>query len=248
MLWRTSKLTDYRIDATDGAIGTVDDVLIEDDSWVVRWLVVDTGSWLTGRKVLLPPECLGHPNAETGGFPVDLTRQQVESSPGVDVDEPVSRQMESDIYGHYGWSPYWAAAWPGLAIAPGAVVPPVDETTAPAPDEPSGDPHLRSVRHVTGYHIHATDDSIGHVEEFLIDEDGWAVRYMIVDTRNWWPGRKVLVSPQWIRRVDWGEREVYVDISRKAVEDSPEFDPQKPVDRPYEELLFQHYRLPVYWI
>jgi len=253
MLWRTSKLTDYRIEATDGTIGRVADLLFEDDSWTVRWLVVDTGGWLTGRQVLLPTARLGPPDGESGRIPVELTRDMVKESPGAETDEPVSRQKEQALFRHYGWDPYWTTGLPDLAVAPGAIVPP------PVPADPEGDallddaalpgdPHLQSARHVAGYHINATDDSIGHVQEFLVDDRDWAVRYMVVDTRNWWPGKHVLVSPRWIRDVNWGERNVHVGISRKAVEGSPEFDPEKLVDRPYEERLHEHYRMPAYWL
>src|SRR5690606_35925157 len=127
--------------------------------------------------------------------------------------------------------------------------PPVagDEADADAL-ETSGDPHLQSARHVAGYHIHATDDDIGHVEEFLVDDADWTIRYLIVDTRNWWPGKRVLVSPRWISKVSWGDRNVHVDVSRKTVEASPEFDPETVVDRGYEERLHEHYRMPAYWL
>ena len=246
MLWRTSKLTDFQIEATDGAIGTVDDLLIDDHDWVVRWLVVDAGSWLTSRKVLLPPSSLGKPDLATGHFPVALTKQQVKDSPDIDVDQPVSRQMEDRVYSHFGWEPYWIAPWPAMPVGAGGVPPP---SSAPAEsDRPAGDPHLRSVRHVSGYNLHATDDDIGHVEEFLVEDGSWTVRYMIVDTRNWLPGKKVLISPRWISGVNWADRTVSVDVDRQAVKDSPEFDPDRPLDRPYEESLHRHYQRPHYWV
>ena len=65
------------------------------------------------------------------------------------------------------------------------------------------DPHLRSSAAVTGYHIQATDGDIGHVEDFLLDDRSWTIRFMVVDTTNWWAGEKVLIAPAWIERVDW---------------------------------------------
>lgn len=249
MLWRTSKLTDYRIEATDGTIGRIADLLIEDDGWRVRWLVVDTGTWLTGRQVLLPTAALQVPDAEASRIPVRLTKDQVKDSPAAETDQPVSRQMEEALFGHYGWDPYWAGM-PELAMAPGLVPPAVNEEEAEEirQTEVSGDKHLQSVRHLAGYHIHATDDSIGHIEEFLVDDRDWAVRYLVVDTRNWWPGKRVLVSPHWIENIRWNDRTAHVGITRKAVEGSPEFDPDKLVDRPYEERLYRHYQKPAYWI
>src|SRR3546814_283659 len=187
MLWRTSQIIGYDIQATDDSIGEVHDLLVDDETWAVRWLVVDTGSWLPGRKVLLPPSCLGRPNAEARRFPVEMTRKKVEESPDLDTDKPVSRQAETDIYDYYGWAPYWTAGyWPGAAaIPPAGAAPPEIEQVRRA-DAPKGDPHLRSVKEVTGYHIRATDDEIRHVEEFLVEDGSWAVSYMVVDPRNWW--------------------------------------------------------------
>lgn len=253
MLWRTSKLTDYRIEATDGTIGRVADLLFEDDSWLVRWLAVDTGSWLTGRQVLLPTSRLGRPDGKSGRIPVELTREMVKNSPGAETDEPVSRQKESALFKHYGWDPYWTTGLPDLPVVPGAALgvgafDREEGEAEPLAEGLDGDPHLQSARHVAGYHIHATDDAIGHVEEFLVDDRDWAVRYLVVDTRNWWPGKHVLVSPRWIRDVSWEERNVHVGLSREAVKASPEFDPDKAVDRRYEERLHEHYRMPAYWL
>jgi len=249
MLWRTSKLTDYRIEATDGTIGRIADLLIEDDSWQVRWLVVDTGSWLTGRQVLLPTAALQAPDAEASRIPVRLTKDQVEHSPPAETDRPVSRQMEEALFSHYGWDPYWAGM-PGMAMAPGLAPPPVGDEPADAIRQPevTGDRHLQSVQHLSGYHIHATDDSIGHIEEFLVDDADWSVRYLVVDTRNWWPGKRVLVSPRWIEQIRWNDRTAHVTVTRQAVKDSPEFDPDKLVDRPYEERLHRHYKKTSYWM
>jgi hypothetical protein len=219
MLWQSSTIIDSGIRATDGSIGSISDLLFEDSSWKVRWVVVDTGSWLPGRKVLLPPSELGRPQAMPQEFPVNLTRKQVEDSPGLGTDAPVSRQLEASTYGHYGWAPYW---YPGFAAFPGYSPPlaapfwpagassPEDAPLVagcPPPDgappdqsgvaeRASGDPALRSMNEVTGYYIRATDDDIGHIEDFLVEDESWDIRYVMVDTKNWWPGRKVLVAPR----------------------------------------------------
>ena len=70
---------------------------------------------------------------------------------------------------------------------------------------------------VTGYHIEATDGEIGHVDGFVVDDEAWAIRYIEVATRNWWPGKKVLVSPAWIERVSWPDSKVYAGLSREAI-------------------------------
>jgi hypothetical protein len=266
MLWRCSEIDGYEIAASDGAIGSVDDMLFDEARWTVRWLVVDTGTWLSGRRVLLPPAALGHPEAATQRFPVKLTRAQVETSPSFDTDRPVSRQVEAGLYDYYGWSPYWAGdLMPPLGYLSGGagagfLLPPdggeamqmgsagyKPGSGATVPDEPPEDPQLYSIGDTTGHAISASDGDIGHVEDFLVDEDGWRVRYMLVDTRNWLPGRKVLIAPQWITAVDWPERRVHVDLARHAVETSPEFDPTRPIARGYEDALHGHYGKPAYW-
>jgi hypothetical protein len=266
MLWRCAEIDGYEIAARDGTIGHVDDMLFDEARWTVRWLVVDTGHWLSGRRVLLPPAALGHPDSAKRQFAVDLTRQQVERSPPFDSDRPMSRQVEAGLYDFYGWQPYWEAdlmpplnylsggAGAGFLFMPDGGEAAAAESTgfkpgscASLPGEPRGDPELYSIGDTTGHAIRASDGDIGHVEDFLVEEEGWRVRYMIVDTRNWLPGRKVLISPQWIAAVDWPERRVHVDLPRHAIETSPEFDPASPIGRGYEDALHRHYGKPGYW-
>ena len=189
MLQNASTINGYAIAASDGRIGTVSDFLFDDTSWLVRWLVVDTGNWLSGRRVLLPPSVLGHPDQEEKEFPVRLTMQQVKDSPDVDTKRPVSRQKETDIYDYYGWRPYWgtsgyylgglgymgAYGYGGGAIAPppsaGSIRRAEDIAAAQHSDD---DPHLRSIEAVAAYRIHAGDGEIGHVEDFLLEDADWS--------------------------------------------------------------------------
>lgn len=270
MNWIASELTGTGIQATDGSIGSLADFLFDDQTWIVRWVVIDTGTWMSSRKVLLPPSCLRRQDNLTRDIHVELTQSQVKESPELDTDAPVSRQMEAEIYAYYAWPPYWIGGFgdAGAGIAGGAVyrpiVPPRYEpgasTQARAPSverevrarqmnqKEHGDPHLRSTEHVTGLSIHASDGSIGHVEDFIIDADNWMIRYIAVDTVNWWPGKRVLIAPEWILDISWPERSVTVDLSRDHIKQSPEYKPGELVDRPYEERLYAHYRLPPYWL
>jgi hypothetical protein len=201
MLWHASAVNGFSIEASDGDIGTVSDFLFDDASWKVRWLVVDTGNWLSGRKVLLPPSGLGRLYAKDEVFAVELTKQQIKDSPEIDTERAVSRQMETSVYDYYGWSPYWGTGFymGGFGSMPGSGMPPYlgarrrQEEAAEAQAN-HNDLHLRSVEAVTGYHIHARDGEIGHVEDFLVDDADWSIHYLVVDTKNWWPGKKVLVS------------------------------------------------------
>jgi sporulation protein YlmC with PRC-barrel domain len=215
MLRNASAINGYAIAASDGHLGTVSDFLFDDKSWLVRWLVVDTGDWLSGRKVLLPAFALGHPDPGKKEFSVRLTMQQVKDSPDIDTERPVSRQMEANVYDYYGWSPYWGGGLfmggyygsdygYGYSYGSGGVTP----LSAPPRQEDDAernrdDPHLRSTEAITGYYIHASDGEIGHVQDFLVEETDWSIHYLIVDTRNWWPGKKVLVSPRSVRDIDW---------------------------------------------
>ena len=247
MLWDASALDGYDIEASDGRIGSVSDFLFEDTSWKVRWLVVDTGGWLSGRKVLLPLSALEKPDPSLRQLPVKLTMQRVKDSPDIDTDRPVSRQHETHIYGHYGWDPYWDS---DLLPIGGGIALPFMETLpqsgsvsldAIGDDAQQGDPHLRSIKAVIGFHVHATDGEIGHVADFLIDDADWSIRYIMVDTTNWWPGSRVLMPPSSVRSIDRPNRLVHLDVNRQKVKDSPRYDPSKTVDGAYDEAFLWYY-------
>ncbi len=229
---------------TDRDLGKVRDVLFDDRTCQVRYLVADTGGWLTGRKVLVSPEAAGTPDAEAGVLPVALSGEQIEAAPGLQEDLPVSKQHERDLASYYGWAPYWT----GPITTTGAVPVPIERTPEVAEDEPAGDAHLRSGREVTGYHIQSEDaEQVGHVEDFIVETDLWTIRYLVVDTRDWLPGRKVLIAPTWAERVDWHGKEVYLDLTGKQIRGSPEFDPSAPVNREYEVRLYDYHGRPAYW-
>ena len=246
MLRSTKDLRGYAIRASNGVIGKVYGLYFDDLAWIVRYLVVDTGNWLPGRQVLLWPGVLGQPDWDTQSLPVGLSKEQVEHSPHISTDEPVSRQMEVDLHTYYGWTPYWRGGLPvpGLGAAAAAEM---IASSAEERDEGDSDPHLRSTREVIGYHIQARDGEIGHVEDFVVDDEAWFIRYLVIDTRNWLPGRKVLVAPAWAEQVNWVERKVYVDLGRETIKSSPEFDPSMPVNREYEARLYDFYGRPYYW-
>jgi hypothetical protein len=248
MLRSVQELQGYRIHATDGEIGEVYDFYFDDQTWTIRYLVVETGGFLSGQRVLLSTVPLGQPKWDEQTFPVLLTRQQIEESPAVNTEQPVSRQMESELYSYYGWSPYWRLSTPALAGGAMAVVQAI-ETMDEAPEEEQepGDYHLRSVREVEGYQIQALDGEVGHVSAFIADDVTWELRYLVVDTGGWLSGREVLVAPAWIQQINWVTRKVYVDLHQEVIERSPEFDPKAPVNREYEVRLYDYYGRPKYW-
>lgn len=242
MLRALGPVTGYELQAQDGAIGRCKDFLFEDTRWRIRYMVAATGRWLPGRKVLVSPVALGRPDWEQRRLPVRLTRAQLENAPALDADAPVSRRWERAWFGHFGFPNYWdgLGTW-GL----GAQLGPQGEQARPPQGQAEGDPHLRSTGEVTGYHVEAADGAIGHVAEFIVDDEDWAIRYLVVDTRNLLPGRKVLIAPEWVDRVDWSRMVIAVDLTRQAVRESPPWDPDAPVNRKYEERLYDYYGRPV---
>jgi hypothetical protein len=259
MLWRASDIVGRRIAARDGEVGKLDDFLFEDECWIVRWMVVDTGGWLTGRQVLLPPSCLDARVEGEGAFRVALSREEVERSPDLADDAPVTRHDELRIYDHYGWEPYWhLGAWGGypgpygIGAAtqiperrPDDMPPEIAHELAARTEE--SDPHLHSIEDTLGYHIAATDGAIGHVKDFVLDGAEWAIRYAIVDTGNWLPGRKVLIAPEWLSEIDWPDRRLHCRLTRRDIEQSPLYDPEKPLERTFEDRLHRHYGEEGYW-
>lgn len=254
MLWHASEINGYAIEASDGNIGTVNDFLFDDASWLVRWLVVDTGNWLSGRKVLLPPSALGRLSANNRVFDVKLTKQQVKDSPEIDTDRPVSRQMETNVYDHYGWSPYWSTGLyrgeygilggnflGGPTVASPSLESRRREQHLADAQRSDDNPHLRSIKAVTGYHIHATDGEIGHVEDFLVEDADWSIHYLVIDTKNWWPGKRILVSSRSAGKIDWNDRLVNLDVDRQRIKESPAYDPSMTIDLAYDQKFQTYY-------
>ena len=246
MLRSLKVLEHFRVNAVDGDIGRVVNFMMDDSTWTVRYLVVDTGGVFAGRDVLISPISFGQVDFSASRFHLSITMDRVKNGPSVNLDLPVTRQHEREYYGYYGYPNYWeyGARW-GMGGYPGAMASGMYTSTHERPAEPTGDPHLRSARALTGYHIEATDGSIGHVRDFVVDDETWEVRYMVIGTSNWWPGKSVLVAPSWASRISWLDRKVYVDMTRAAIERSPEWSTTFPIQREYEELLHRHYgRIP----
>ena len=252
MLMNTSHLKRFAIKATDGELGTVDQLYFDDDNWAIRYLTVDTGGWLAGRQVLISPHSIVNIDWQAKHVDVSLTKKQVEDSPDINTHQPISRQHELDYVGYYGYPTYWSGpdVWGSLAF-PSALAftpDPSAELITDATKQASADSHLRSTEGIYGYDIHASDGEIGHLVGFVMDDEAWAIRYIEVATRTWWPGKKVLVSPAWIERVSWSESKVYVDLSREAIKNAPYYIESQPVTREYETRLYFYYSRPTYWL
>ena len=246
MLNQVKTLKGYKLSGLDGEIGKIKEFYFDDHYWTIRYLVADTGNWLTERQVLISPHALGIVNKDAQNIAVNLTKKQIEGSPSISSDKPVSRQFEEAYYGYYSWPMYWVGPemW--------GYYPNIPHDDGKPPQTPEGekkwDPQLRSTSAVTGHAIQANDGEIGHVDDFIIDEETWAIRYLVIDTGNWWPGKRILISPRWIKRISWSEANVYVDLSRATIKQSPEYKEGAPLSREYEDELHRHYNLQGYWV
>jgi hypothetical protein len=245
MLRSMKSMEDYTIGAIDGIVGQVKDFYFDDESWVIRYLVVAAGEGPSRRKVLISPIAIGRPNWAEKILPVSLTRNQVINSPDIDTDKPVSRQHEMGYLGYYGYGNYWGGGglW-GAGLYPDLLQAGLQSNDVRPHQD---DLHLRSGDAVMRYYVHANDGDMGHVAGLLIDESSWAIRYLIVDTSNWWLGHQVLIAPQWIDQVSWAESTVSVGMTRQSIKDSPAYDPDAALDREQEAGIHSHYGRAGYW-
>lgn len=251
MLRSIKDLISYPVHATDGKLGSAKDALFDDRFWTLRYLVVDTGKWLPGRKVLVSPLHLRQP--EVGlpkhRFPVDLTKEQIENCPELDADAPVSRQYEEEFARYYNHDFYWigphAFGDAGMRYAAAEPTANVDEQIRHTRRvRQIEDSHLRSAREVMGYRIDALDDEFGHVEDFIMDDETWMFRLLVVDSRNWLPGKKFLVDINWIQDLDWPGEKASVRLKREKIESAPEYDPHELVNEDYLNNLYDYYGHP----
>jgi hypothetical protein len=234
MLVSVATLEHYRVHAVDGEIGHVYDVYFDDVQWTVRHVVVTTGHWLSRQRVLVPLASLRRVDATRRELHLALTKAQVAGSPDAETDKPVSREDEVQLYRYYGFPYSWNE--PAVRVSSRVAV----------EQEHSVAPLLRSARAVTGYAVRELDDMVGHVADVLMDDDRWTIRYLVVDTRDWWPGKKVLVAVPWIIGIVW-TGVVHVALPRETITDAPEYDPTRPVDRAYEQRLYGYYGRCPYW-
>jgi len=245
MLIKAKELKGFKLNGLDGEIGSVKEFYFDDKFWTVRYLVADTGGWLLGRQVLISPYALSSVNKEDKLININLTKKQIENSPPLESDKPVSRQYEEAYYGYYGSPMYWGGSnvWGPYSY----IERDNNKWKEIIEEQKLWDPHLRSTYDVSGHNVQALDGEIGHVEDFIIDDETWAIRYLVISTKNWWPGKKVLVSPQWIERVSWSESKVYINLSRETIQWSPEYFEDALLTNKYERELHLHYNKQGYW-
>ncbi len=243
-----NSLAGYTIKGTDGEIGKVEEFYFDDRSSIIRYMVVKTGGWFSGKKVLISPEAFQKPDWKSKTFSVNLTQEKIKNSPDIDTDKPVSRQQEELMRGYYSWPGYYGygmwgysglGMWGYPAVEESAVEKEMNQMKAT--EHADDNPHLRSTHEVKGYHIHATDGDIGEVEDFIIDDATWKLEYLVVDTGHWFPGKKVLISPKLIKEIEWDTSEVFIKLSEANVKNSPEYDSGKAVSKSYAAHLQNYY-------
>jgi hypothetical protein len=242
MLLSLDNLRGYRIHGTDGEIGQADSFLFNDTGWHIRYLVVDTGPLIFGKKVLISPASIHR--IDRDGIYIDLETEQIKNSPSIDTDKPVSRRMETELHLYYGWPFYWNTS---STISPVELasppMPDPEQLEKKLPDEQEGKDrvHLRSSREVTGYWVHSKVDNIGRVDDFIVDTEQWSIPYAVIDLNNQFSGKKVLISIQWIKAIRWRESALVVEVPANVIAESPEFNPYEPVNRNVEEVLYDYY-------
>ncbi len=253
MLRVGSSLVGYDVEASDGGAGKVQDILFDDTSWKIRWLVIDTGGWLSGRRVLIHPSAVGRLDPASAALQIKLARQTIENAPGSLLDRPVSQQQEKSLYDYYDWDPAWGGSSFGQGTMASDLEPVMyfdqDTLRGAAADGfrlDDGDPHLRSLSELRGYHVHATDGDIGHVQDMLLDDARWVIDYLIVDTSNWWMGQHVLISPHAVSEIDCPGRKILLRILKAKIRSSPPWKPAETVSSAYQTDLHGHYEWPPY--
>jgi hypothetical protein len=226
MLRSIKQLYGDKLGASDGEIGHVKDFYFDDQNWAVRYLVADTGSWLPGRQVLLSPHACGSLDQAGKVLRVNLTRKQIENSPPIESHKLVSRQYEEEYYRYYGWPYYWRgnALW-GMSGFPILELPakplPSEPASASGPQSEYADAHLRSTQAVNGYHLQASDGTIGHVCDFMMDAQSWAIGQLVIKTGHRFSGKEVQIPSSKVDRISWDESTVFVKLTKEAVEQSP---------------------------
>ena len=245
MLIKAKNLKSRRLVSLDGEIGKVKDFYFDDSYWTIRYVIVDTGTWLTEKQVLISPYAIRDYLTDTGDIEVSLNKKQIENSPAEDTHKPVSRQFEDSYNTYYEFPTYWVGSYIWGSVP--HIVHGINVSDKTKHDTAAYESHLRSTDEVTRYRIHATDGKIGHVEDFLIDSKTWTIRYLIVDTKNWWPGKKVLISPEWIKKISWLDGEVYISLTQDQIKKSGEYFEESVLEREYEESLFELYSKRPYW-
>jgi uncharacterized protein YrrD len=222
MLQNIKKIYEKKLVGLDGDIGHVKDIYFDDESWAIRYLVADTGTWLAERLVLLSPHAFSKRNHDENTLHLKLHKKQIEDSPPIDSKKPVSRQFEEEYHHYYAWPSYWLQA-PMVGIAGySAVMPPSQELPTGRAQKNRSDSHLQSAKAITGYHVQEVDGTVGHITGFIIDDKNWAIHALVVETGHWYLGKEILIPPSKIERISITESKVVVNVTRAEIQRTAE--------------------------
>lgn len=223
-----------KLRASDGEIGHVQDFYFDDLTWAIRYVVVDTGTWLTGKQVLLSPHAFGpqgfgRSDSDFGSLRVHLTRKQIADCPSIETHRPVSRQYEQNYFRYYGWPTYWEGGglW-GSATFPVTPPTPLPENLLRPEPAHRDEIHLRSAKAVTGYQIQTLDGPFGTVSDFMVEIWSWGIREVVVETGHWYAGKPVLILPEHIRRISYEESTVSVNLTKDDLRQTTKNDVAQP--------------------
>ncbi len=247
MLISYSRIKLSSLDGSDGNIGTISDMIVDGDQWAVRYIQVNIGKWLPGRIVPLQPDSIVERDWAIPLAKTNVSADAIENSPEVRSPRPVSRAMEVELAKHFDWQPYWSG---GFGHELGGV-PPLSPSLVidkkKQQEIESTQVNLRSANEVIGYKVHEADGEMGSVYDLIVDDLAWLVRYIVVDTGNWLPGKKVMLAASWIEQISWTEKAMHLDLTKDQVRGMPQYDPEQAVNRQHEEQLYDYYGRPVYW-
>lgn len=250
MFTRVCQIDGFTLCAEDGEIGHVADLCFDDEKWTMRYLVVATGPWLFGRRVLISPNSVTGWDWKKRKVSVGLSMEQVRNSPDIDTDRPISRQQESEYHLYYNFPPYWGgvALW-GRYAQPGGEVSDqdIEHSERTKRETTGGENHLRSAKEVAGYRVMATDGEVGHLDDFLMDPTNWAIRYLAINTGSWLRKHEVIITRKLVDRVVWSQAQMNVNASKALIEGAPDFDEAIGVDRELETRIFEHFTTHPYW-
>ncbi|NGP46129.1 PRC-barrel domain containing protein [Bacillaceae bacterium SIJ1] len=278
MLYKGKELESYKLGATDGDIGKIEDFYFDESQFVVRYIVADTRTWFFGGEVLLSPEAFQKVDPSDRIVHVNLTKDQIKDSPKPNQEQPINRQFEKDLSDFHGWRYYWLSAGgagagyntPGTG-APGPVVP-----VAPVPEEAGShsqrnldetvdethegyeekeleehlqheNSQLQSMDDLKGYEVHVKEGYVGKIDDMILEDGTWKIRYLVVDVGIGIDTKLVLISPDWVKEISWIDQTITAPLEHDLVEHAPVFEEDQPLTREYEEKLYDYYNQQRYW-
>lgn len=259
MLRNLKKIFGFTLFGEGQEYGTIKDFYFDEDKMKIRYGIVDTGTWLKNRKVLISPKEFMKPDFEHGVLPVELTKKEIEESPPISKEKPLSQIMEEKVTNYFEWPKYWIGTSTGEPVNAnfllGEKIKEMRQNKTNKEQrekyivarEGNKETNLRSSKEVIGYNIKAIDGEIGKLDGLIVEDNYWLIRYLIIDTGKWLPSRKVIFPPEWLEGISWNKEQIIFPFSKEEIRHAPDYDPDVPVSRVYEEKLYEYYQKQKYW-